>query len=56
MSGYTDDTVMESNLVESGIAFLRKPFTPLGLAAAMRGAIDSAASPVVPSISAKADR
>jgi two-component system, cell cycle sensor histidine kinase and response regulator CckA len=41
MSGYTDDTVMESSLVESGISFLRKPFTPLGLAAAVRSTIDS---------------
>ena len=56
MSGYTDDTVMESSLVESGIVFLRKPFTPLGLAAAVRSTIDSAASTVVPSISPKADR
>jgi CheY-like chemotaxis protein len=40
MSGYTDDAALERNMVESGIAFIQKPFTPAGLAAAVRSALD----------------
>jgi CheY-like chemotaxis protein len=40
MSGYTDDAVLERNVVESGITFLQKPFTPMRLAAAVRRALD----------------
>jgi two-component system, cell cycle sensor histidine kinase and response regulator CckA len=40
MSGYTDDAVRERNVVESGITFLQKPFTPVRLAAAVRAALD----------------
>ncbi len=40
MSGYTDDAVLERNMVESGVAFIQKPFTPAGLAAAVRSALD----------------
>jgi two-component system cell cycle sensor histidine kinase/response regulator CckA len=43
MSGYTDDAVLARSMVESGIAFIQKPFTPAGLAAAVRSALDSAA-------------
>ena len=42
MSGYTDDAALERNMVESGIAFIQKPFTPAGLAAAVRSALDEA--------------
>jgi len=41
MSGYTDDTVLDRNVVESGIAFVQKPFTPARLAAAVRSALDA---------------
>jgi FixJ family two-component response regulator len=44
MSGYTDDAVREQNVVESGITFLQKPFTPARLAAAVRSAIDEGLS------------
>jgi CheY-like chemotaxis protein len=40
MSGYADETVLERSMVESGITFIQKPFTPSGLAAAVRGALD----------------
>ncbi|HEX7336796.1 MAG TPA: PAS domain S-box protein [Gemmatimonadales bacterium] len=40
MSGYTDDAVRDRNVVESGITFLQKPFTPGRLAAAVRSALD----------------
>ncbi|MDQ3207049.1 MAG: response regulator, partial [Gemmatimonadota bacterium] len=40
MSGYTDDAVLERNMVDSGVAFIQKPFTPAGLAAAVRSALD----------------
>jgi two-component system cell cycle sensor histidine kinase/response regulator CckA len=40
MSGYTDDAALERNMVEAGIAFVQKPFTPAGLAAAVRSALD----------------
>ncbi len=40
MSGYTDDAVLERDMVESGVAFIQKPFTPAGLSAAVRSALD----------------
>ncbi|MBA3343764.1 MAG: PAS domain S-box protein [Gemmatimonadales bacterium] len=43
MSGYTDDAVLERNVVESGITFLQKPFTPARLAAAVRSVLDEGA-------------
>jgi CheY-like chemotaxis protein len=45
MSGYTDDAVLERNVIESGITFLQKPFTPVRLAAAVRSALDAGLSP-----------
>jgi CheY-like chemotaxis protein len=44
MSGYTDDSVLERNVVDSGITFLQKPFTPVRLAAAVRSALDQGLS------------
>ena len=44
MSGYTDDAVREREVVESGLTFLQKPFTPLRLAAAVRSALDEGLS------------
>jgi two-component system cell cycle sensor histidine kinase/response regulator CckA len=40
MSGYTDDAVLARNVVEAGITFLQKPFTPVRLAAAVRSVLD----------------
>jgi FixJ family two-component response regulator len=45
MSGYTDDAVRERNVVESGITFIQKPFTPVRLAEAVRSALDERLSP-----------
>ena len=42
MSGYTDDSVLARNVVEVGITFLQKPFTPIRLAAVVRSALDEA--------------
>ena len=41
MSGYTDDTVLQRKVVEYGLTFVQKPFTPARLAAAVRGALDA---------------
>ena len=40
MSGYTDDAVLQRGVVESGITFIQKPFTPARLAAAVRSVLD----------------
>jgi two-component system cell cycle sensor histidine kinase/response regulator CckA len=31
MSGYTDDAILQHGIIESGVAFLQKPFTPSSL-------------------------
>ncbi|MEO8090984.1 MAG: PAS domain S-box protein [Gemmatimonadales bacterium] len=42
MSGYADEAVLERSMIESGITFVQKPFTPAGLSAAVRSALDKA--------------
>lgn len=32
MSGYTDDAILQHGIIDSGVAFLQKPFTPSSLA------------------------
>jgi len=42
MSGYTDDAILRHGVLEDGIPFLQKPFTPEGLARKVREVLDSA--------------
>ncbi len=43
MSGYTDDAIMRHGIVEAGVAFLQKPFSPLALARKVRDLLDAPA-------------
>jgi len=41
MSGYPDDAIVHQGVVEPGLAFLQKPFTPADLARKVRAVLDS---------------
>lgn len=42
MSGYTDDAVRQHGILDSGVAFLQKPFTPASLTTRVRAVLDAA--------------
>ncbi|MGH7538282.1 MAG: hypothetical protein ACREMF_06585, partial [Gemmatimonadales bacterium] len=41
VSGYTDDAIIRHGVLERGIAFLQKPFSPEALARKVRELLDS---------------
>jgi PAS domain S-box-containing protein len=41
MSGYTDDKIEHHGVLEAGVAFLQKPFSPMDLARRVRAVLDS---------------
>jgi PAS domain S-box-containing protein len=40
MSGYTDDAILQHGILDSGVAYLQKPLTPVSLTRKVRGVLD----------------
>lgn len=45
MSGYTDDAIVQHGVLEAGINFLQKPFSPGALASKVREVLDTKVEP-----------
>jgi hypothetical protein len=43
MSGYTDDAIVRHGIMEDGVSFLQKPFTPDALGRKVREVLSTAA-------------
>jgi CheY-like chemotaxis protein len=41
MSGYTDDAILQHGVLDSGVAFLQKPLTPMSLTKKVREVLDA---------------
>jgi DNA-binding response OmpR family regulator len=41
MSGYTDNVLVQGGVLEAGLSFLQKPFTPGALVQKVRNVLDS---------------
>jgi CheY-like chemotaxis protein len=41
MSGYTDDAIVRHGVLSAGVAYLQKPFSPIGLAQKVREVLDT---------------
>jgi DNA-binding NtrC family response regulator len=41
MSGYTDEAIIQHDVLDSGVAFIQKPFSPMSLAVKLRSVLES---------------
>ena len=48
MSGYTDDAILQHGIIDSGVAFLQKPFTPTSLMRKVSEVLQSKRQPPLP--------